>query len=77
MNGARDRKHRLPLVAAECSRVTGRLAPRRAYTKIWAAVADGRLAAEKVEGVWHIRDENIPEVAKLLGMTADDEADAA
>jgi len=51
---------------------TGRPAPAGSYARLWRAVADGRLPAER-EGAagWRLRDEHMPAAARLLGMTAD------
>ena len=50
---------------------TGRPAPARAYSRLWAAVVDGRLRATKVGGRWRIRDEDLAVAARILGMAGE------
>ena len=63
-------RHKLTDVPRTLAERTGRPAPAGAYAKLWRAIADGRLTAERQGQGWWVRDEAMPHAAALLGMVA-------
>ena len=61
-------KYGLPVAAGQCSRLTGLPAPDGAYSRLWSAIAAGRLPAERRGGRWLIDEEHLPLAAEILGM---------
>ncbi len=61
-------RYKLTDVPRTLAERTGRPAPAGAYAKLWRAIADGRLPAERQGQGWWIRDEDMLAAAAILGM---------
>ena len=56
---------------------TGQPAPAGAYGRLWRGIVDGRLPAERAGRGWMIREADLDAAARLLGMSASNQAERA
>lgn len=70
MSGVTDKKFPLTALASELRRLTGKCPT---YRVLYARVLNGELPAEQVNGRWHVRREDLPEIASHFGLTIQSE----
>ncbi len=70
-------RNRLADVPRTLAARAGRPAPAGAYLRLWRAVVEGRLPAERVGGSWAIDDAHMAVAADILGLPVASAAEAA